>query len=178
MSDYIIFIRGINVSGKNILKMKLLKETLLKYDFTNVQTYIQSGNVFIQDSTLSKNALKLQIEDILEKDFNIQTTVLIQTVEEVKILLTQIPFSTENTKQLYFTFIDSIPNNETVLQLKGNDYKGDQFTISKNCIYIQCINGFGKTKLNNNFFEKKLSVKATTRNYNTLVKMTTFASKD
>ena len=47
MTSYLALLRGINVSGHNMIKMEVLKTTLEKIGFQNVQTYIQSGNVFI-----------------------------------------------------------------------------------------------------------------------------------
>lgn len=48
MKTYFVLLRGVNVSGKNIIKMAILKDLLIKNDFKNVTTYIQSGNIILE----------------------------------------------------------------------------------------------------------------------------------
>jgi uncharacterized protein (DUF1697 family) len=52
------------------------------------------------------------------------------------------------------------------------DSGSDEYTVVNDIIYVYCPGGAGKTKFNTNFFEKKLKVEATTRNYNTIKKLT------
>lgn len=171
MTHYIAFLRGINVSGKKSLKMQLLKDAFTQNGFADTQTYIQSGNIFIPNCELNKKSVKIKIEKILLTEFDIETICIIKTANELETILNNIPFSIENTKQLYFTFTETTIDKELIKTIAKGAYKEDLFSASNDCIYIQCINGFGKTKLNNNFFERKLKCKATTRNWNTLVKM-------
>lgn len=177
MNNYIIFLRGINVSGKNILKMQLLKNSLKAKHFPKVQTYIQSGNILIPNTTLSPLEIKTIIETTLSNEFGINSNCFVFKELQLTEIYNNIPFLTENTKEIYFTFIEHLPAIEILNPLQEQNYKGDEFSATKNCIYIKCINGFGKTKLNTNFFEKKLQTEATTRNYNTLLKMITLAKE-
>lgn len=178
MNNYIVFLRGVNVSGKNIIKMEAFKKALFKNGLSNVQTYIQSGNIFIPNSKDRPEEVKQRIETILQSEFDIETICIVKTAHELKTLVNKIPFSIEDTKQLYFTFTEKNATKEDIDAITNGDYKGDKFSVSNETIYIQCINGFGKTKLNNNFFEKKLNLKATTRNWNTIIKMIGFATKE
>ncbi|MDM1047504.1 DUF1697 domain-containing protein [Sphingobacterium hotanense] len=50
MNTFVIFLRAVNVSGKNLIKMAELKDVLANASFTNVQTYIQSGNIILNSS--------------------------------------------------------------------------------------------------------------------------------
>lgn len=171
MNDYLLFLRGVNVSGKNILKMADFKECLHKNNFPNAKTYIQSGNILIPNTPLNSETLKIKIEELLLKQFNIDTICIVKTLEELKTTLLKVPFSTESTKEMYFTFLSELPAKKNTETLLEQNYNQDIFEIEKDCIYLKCANGYGKTKLNNNFFEKKLAIKATTRNWNTLTKM-------
>ena len=54
MTTHLALLRGINVSGHSMIKMEALKTTLEAIGFQNVQTYIQSGNVFV--TTEEENA--------------------------------------------------------------------------------------------------------------------------
>lgn len=170
MKTYIILLRGINVSGKNRLKMEELKTMLKKHNLKNCQTYIQSGNIVLT-TNLSKNELKHLIEKQLLNEFSIETEALIFNRQELLDIFNSPNYQKEETKQRYFTFLNTIPGKENLDQLTSITYPLDSFTNEKNVIYINCPGGYGKTKLNNNFFEKKLGIKATTRNYNTVKKL-------
>lgn len=175
MANHLVFLRGINVSGKNILKMNLLQNLLHSNGFPSSKTYIQSGNISIPNAIISTEKTKLKIESLLLEHFDIETICIVKTRDEIKALLEEIPFSTENTKELYFTFLENTPSKEALEAILEKDYKQDAFEITNDCIYIRCRNGFGKTKLNTTFFENKLKLKATTRNWNTLTKMMALA---
>jgi len=56
-------------------------------------------------------------------------------------------------------------------KLKGIDYSPEEFVLKGNIIYLYSPQGYGKAKMNNNFFENKLKVTATTRNWKTVNKL-------
>tara|TARA_B100000809_G_scaffold237763_1_gene257850 strand:+ start:14491 stop:14778 length:288 start_codon:yes stop_codon:yes gene_type:complete len=90
--------------------------------------------------------------------FNIQTISIVKTSEEIKALMKENPYPTENTKELYFILLSETPILEKVETSIGKDYNQGAFVIINYCIYIQCINGFRKTK--------KLTIISLKRNYN------------
>lgn len=71
MNTYIVLLRGINVGGKNAVSMADLKKHLQKIGFSNVVTYIASGNVILQ-SDKSTHDIKVQIEALLLTAFTLQ----------------------------------------------------------------------------------------------------------
>jgi uncharacterized protein (DUF1697 family) len=75
MHTYVVLLRGINVGGKNKVPMAELKKCLEELSFSNVLTYIASGNVILQSS---KNAaeIKTQIETILPKTFKLDSELI------------------------------------------------------------------------------------------------------
>ena len=66
MQNYVALLRGINVSGKNIIKMDQLKACCLGLGWQQVKTYIQSGNVVFQAAALSTTALAEQLEAAIQ----------------------------------------------------------------------------------------------------------------
>ena len=86
MNAYIILIRGINVGGKNKLSMIALKECLEKIGFTDVVTYIASGNVILRSNEPAKNVQSL-VENTLPKLFKLDNElikVLVLTYTELQ----------------------------------------------------------------------------------------------
>lgn len=70
MNTYVIFIRGINVGGKNIVPMASLRKCLVEQGFSNVSTYIASGNVILKSNKRAKE-IQAAIEGVLPKNFKL-----------------------------------------------------------------------------------------------------------
>jgi uncharacterized protein (DUF1697 family) len=175
MVIYISLIRGINVGGKKV-KMSQLNEIYLSLNFKDVKTYIQSGNVVFRSQKLDLSYLRKIIENKIEEMFGFDVKVLIRTKTELKNVLEENPFKRKDLNHLYITFLSEVPSINLIKDLNrfvevNMKNKSDKFYISKKEIYIFLPNGYGRTKLNNNFFEKKLGVTATTRNLKSVNKL-------
>ena len=168
-------IRGINIGAKKV-KMKKLKELYVSLDFKDVKTYIQSGNVVFKSQYLDLSYLRELIENKIGKVFGFDVKVLIRTNNDLKKVIEENPFKKEDFKHLYITFLSDVPSKNLIKNLNRNleinmKNKSDKFYISKKKIYLFLPEGYGRTKLNNNFFEKKLGVFATTRNLRSVNKL-------
>ncbi|MEO7834356.1 MAG: DUF1697 domain-containing protein, partial [Ginsengibacter sp.] len=157
-----------------------LKALYEKLGFKNVSTYIQSGNViFESNEKFSDTELAKKIETAIDKKYDFEVVVIIRSGEEMKDTISSNPFLKEknsDTKKLYVTFLSEIPAKENVENIGNIDFSPDRFIIFEKVVYIYVDNGYGETKISNNFFEKKLKVRATTRNWNTVNKLSDLAS--
>jgi len=171
---YIVLLRGINVSGKNKLKMADLRAMLEAMNFGNVQTYIQSGNIIFEHPKTPSSTLEERIKGQLMERFGYDIPVLALTVDELKDIFNHNPFLTkrnEDIAKLYVTILKEKPDNERVSVVKEIEYKTDEFEMRDKLIYVFSPGGYGRTKFTNNFFEAKLKVQATTRNWKTITKL-------
>jgi len=171
---YIVLLRGINVSGKNKLKMADLRAMLEAMNFANVQTYIQSGNIILETEEMPNTELAERIKAQIKTTFDYDVPTLALRVGEWREIFQNNPFlqkRNEDIKALYVTILAELPNNELVNTVKDFQHKADEFQIIGKNIYIFCPDGYGRTKLTNNFFERKLKVAATTRNWKTMTKL-------
>ena len=83
----------------------------------------------------------------------------------------------ENFKVLN-EYLKDIPDTDLVKRIEEMDFGKDKFTVGDKVIYLYCPVAYGNSKLSNNFFESKLKVQATTRNWKTTLKMIELAQKD
>ncbi len=179
MKTYIALLRGINVGGRNKVKMDTLKAVLEKLGLIEVTTYIQSGNVVFKSNIIDKAGLEKKIETTIESNFKFKVTVLITTKNDLSKILEASPFKNPEdieAKQLYYALLKDKPlkiNEQTLLQ---ENYPNEQFLVTHNCVYLNCLKGAGKAKLTNNIVENKLKVSATTRNHRTILKLIKIAS--
>lgn len=176
MTTHLALLRGINVSGHNMIKMEALKTTLEAIGFQNVQTYIQSGNVFVD--TEEENALKVGflIRQEIFKVFGHEVPVVVIGKDDLAICFRNNPFLKEkdfDTKKLYVAFVSTTLKNESINDLKISQFKPDEASIDGSRIYIKYAVGAGKTRFDQKYIEKKLNVTATIRNWNTVTQLLT-----
>lgn len=162
------------MSGKNILPMAELRELLTELKFENVQTYIQSGNIIL-NSDLSKEQVVEMVKNGVASKFGYDVPVLARTISEWEKAIVNNPYPTENHKIVSFTFLSEVTKETTIEVNSTND---DVYAIINDMVYMYCPGGFGRTKLTNNLFEKKLKVTATSRNFRTTMKLLEMAKKN
>lgn len=180
MTTYISILRGINVSGQKIIKMDTLKEMYEDLQFINVQTYIQSGNVVFQCNKPEQKDLELIISNQIVNKFGFEVLVIVFEISEFKSIIERNTLATDKTKdtsRLYVTFLSYKPegvNIENIYQYKSPE---EEIVITEKAVYLYCPSGYGKTKLSNTFFENKLKVGATTRNWKTTTELLKIAEE-
>lgn len=177
MKTFVSMLRGINVGGNKKISMAELKKVYEDLGLKDVQTFIQSGNVLFKFQGSDIDKLRDKIEKGISSKFGFDVKVLMRTTEELQNTIKKMPFKKEDTERVYITFLSDKP--AVVQEEEINKYKNEseKYIISGKEIYFFCPTGYGKTKLSNNFFEKKLKVSATTRNWNSVNKLFQIASK-
>ncbi len=98
-TKYVALLRGINVGGKRPLSMAALREAFEDHGFTNVRTYIQSGNVLFETSK-SASSLEASIESMLEKELGVPLIVVVRSERQLRAAVAKAPkgFGEEPTK--------------------------------------------------------------------------------
>lgn len=174
MTTHLALLRGINVSGHNMIKMEALKTTLEAVGFQNVQTYIQSGNVFVDTEEENAAAVGFKIKQEIFKAFGHEVPVVVIGKVDLEACLKNNPFLKESAldlKKLYVAFISTTLKSDSMNDLKMSQVKPDEASIDANRIYIKYAVGAGKTRFDQKYIEKKLNVTATIRNWNTVTQL-------
>jgi uncharacterized protein (DUF1697 family) len=171
VQTWIAMLRGINVSGQKKVPMKDLKAMFEALGFPNVRTYIQSGNVLFQAEDAEPSGLGSTIEKKIAETFGFEVPVILRKPDDLATAIRSNPFKKEletEQEKMYVIFLGEQPDHERALKLKEVHYEPEQFVLSDKEIYLYMPAGYGNAKLNNNFFENRLKVKATTRNWRTV----------
>lgn len=174
MNTYIALLRGINVGGHKKILMADLKTLFESVGFEQVTTYIQSGNVVFKSK--KETNLDAKITKAIESKYGFIVPVLIKKVSELSEIISKCPFSDEKREKSYFLLLKENPSLDNVALTAPFSNLKEEFHIVQNCVYIYYVEGAGKAKLGNNFFEKKLKVSATARNFRTMTKLLALAS--
>ena len=180
MQTYLALLHGINVSGHKMIKMDLLRKALLELDFKIIATYIQSGNIIFESSIANSKGLEKSIADKIYQHFGFDVPVTVLLPKELKSVIDQNPFSDENLadpKQPYVAFLSNTPVLEDIKILQAINFGRDKFVTVGKTLYIWYADSAGNTKLTNSIIENKLKLKATSRNWKTVLKLYELATQ-
>lgn len=176
MNKKIAILRGINVGGRRKILMADLKSLMSELGFTNIKTYIQSGNViFNNDQALNHIEVATKIEEAITNQYGFDVPVIVLSAQEIARAVQDNPFyqtkEEVDIKSLHLTFLKKTPTAENLAKTETYNYEPDRFLIQDKNVFLFCAGKYHKSKLTNNFFEKKLKVAATTRNWKTVLKL-------
>lgn len=169
-TTYIAFLRGINVGGKNRLKMDDLSAVFSRNECSDVKTYIQSGNVVFTCNTANIDRLdELVSKELLER-FSINSPIVILNTDELSDILNNNPFVIDNTpeSELHVTIFSSDISTEIPTDIKSKMSANENVKIGNRAVYLHLPNGYSSTKLTNAYLEKVTKSIATTRNWKTM----------
>jgi uncharacterized protein (DUF1697 family) len=142
--------------------------------FQNVETYIQSGNVFFESEEENAAGIGFKIKQEISKVFGYDVPVIMVSKTDLELCFKNNPYLKEkecDIKKLYVAFISKELTAAAINDLKISNFKPDEAAIDSNRIYIKYAIGAGKTNLDQKYIEKKLNVVATIRNWNTVTKL-------
>ena len=175
---YVSLFKGINVGGKNIVKMAELKQMLSKLGFQNVKTYIQSGNAMF-DSCDTPDKIKENIKTAFQNTFNFESNFVLQTKDNLDTIIKSLPFpkekldkaaaATPDVEHLYFYFTDNTPSASDVDALNSSCESPDMLSACTHGVYLLCHDSVRNSKLAIALAKKQAS--ATARNWKTLNKL-------
>ena len=177
----IVFLRGINVSGKNLIPMASLREILTSVGFEKVVTYIQSGNILVDTKEENNQKTAARISQLIYDHLQLRVPAIALDAKALQAIIDNTPFpaeSAEAQKKIYYMLLFSQPEKERVSELESLDFPGEELVIKPGIVYIRYEHGMGKAKCSTNFLERKLGVSATARNFRTMTKMLDLASSN
>jgi len=182
MNTYIALLKGINVGGKNLIKMQSLIESFESLGLKNVRSYIQCGNIVFETRAVAGENLQRKIEKMLSKTFGNDPHVILRTLADLESLVKLNPFKRTTVNRdtmLCVAFLASPPAATPRLPLQSQTEKLELIAIKDQAAFVVArrkqTGWFG---FPNNFVEKELRVIATTRQWSTVGKIVQFATRN
>lgn len=177
MPVYLALLRGINVSGKNIIKMEDLRKRMEAAGYAAVETFIQSGNILFTSDEKPPDKIAMELEAFLKQEYGYDITVFVVTKKELIKAIDNNPYvdgrieEEAGFKKLYVTFLSGKPSAENIEKLRQAPIGQDEIEVTGQVLYFRLFSKASDSKLSNNLIESKLKLKATTRNWNTTLKL-------
>lgn len=173
MPQYVAFLRAINVGGR-IVKMDALKKSFVRLGFTDVETFIASGNVIFSSARKDQAKLEREIEAGLETDLGYRVDTFIRTVEEVVALSAYKSFPKtriEAARNHYVGFLAAPVTKEGQRAFDALASDLEAFHTTGREWFWLTFSGPGESVISNGSIEKALKVRSTVRGMNTIVRL-------
>jgi uncharacterized protein (DUF1697 family) len=173
MPNYVALLRSVNVAGHGRLSMADLTQTFLTLGYTDVATYIQTGNVLFRSPGRNVAALAAAIEAQLERDFGHAPAVILRTVPDMARVVAASPYPKKGAEpsRHHVTFLAALPSKERLAAFTAPPSGRDELSIVGQEVYVHTPDGYAGTKLTGTLLERRLGVLSTTRNWNTVTKL-------
>lgn len=174
MPKYVAFLRAINVGGRTVT-MDRLCDLLQALKFSNVESFIASGNILFDSRSKKTSAFEQQIADHLHENLGYEVTTFVRTLPELAEIAALKPFPDAELKEegsvLYIGFVEQRPTDASLQALSSCRTPVDEFHVEGNQVYWLCRKGLGKSEFSLTQLEKTLGVPATLRNATTVRKL-------
>lgn len=170
-------LRAVNVGGRNRIAMADLRGLLEGLGYGEVRTHLQSGNAVFTTTTTTtgrtSEQLGQEIEGALAEEVGLAAKVLVRTRAELARAIAANPLLdvAGDHSRLLVTFLSDAPDREVMGALAPADFEPDVFAVGEREIYAWYPEGVRATKLSNAFWERRLGVVATGRNWNTVTRL-------
>jgi uncharacterized protein (DUF1697 family) len=178
-TTYVALLRGINLGSRRRIAMSRLRELCEELGYPGAITHLQSGNVVITGKTKKPETVARAIEKKIASDLDMQVDVIVRTRDELAAVVERnpMPGRTGEPAKLHVTFLSKTPDPARVAEIDAAAYEPDAFQVVDREIYLWYANGVQGTRLGNDFWEKRLGVSGTARNWNTVTKLLSLADR-
>ena len=174
MNTYIALLRGINVGGANRILKADLKALFIAMNFSDPVTYLQSGNVVFSSDSEDTSDIEIELKSKIFEVYGYNIEVFVISNSSFREIYERNVFLRDTSldpKKICVIFLKEHVDVEGFNLIKNNTAFEEKMVLLNKTIYMYYSNGFGRTKVSNNYFEKKLKVKATSRNWNTVTNL-------
>lgn len=173
MPRYAAFLGSINVGG-NRLTMAELRAALEREDFINVETVVASGNVLFDHDERPTRGLEEKLEFVLRQRFGMRSIAAVRSAAEVAEAITGNPFAADGDQALVHTmFLDrDVDTAQFRVLLADHEGRGpERLALGPRALYIDYVEGAGRSRLTGPFIEKRLGCRGTARNLRSLARI-------
>jgi uncharacterized protein (DUF1697 family) len=166
MTTYIAFLRAVNVGGRKV-PMADLRRHLEEAGFSDVATYIQSGNLRVDTSLRSAPKVEAQLEKVMAAGFGIDIPAIVRRPKELVDLVQNAPDNPLGSEaRHYVSFLRDRPSASRLKAMNGWDVDGERMVVVGRDAHLWFEKPTHEAKLNNTRVEKLAGSQSTNRNWN------------
>jgi uncharacterized protein (DUF1697 family) len=170
---YVALLRGVNVGGARPLPMEALRALFAEAGASSVESFIQSGNVVFAAEEARAPQTLAHVGARISREFGFAAPMVLRDATAWKRLIDGNPFlrAGADPDTLHAVCLSETPSREALARLDPRRSPGDDFEVRGRDIYLRLPSGVARTKLTNAWFDSKLRVTSTQRNWRTVLKL-------
>lgn len=175
---FVALFSGINVGGNRIVKMAELKSFFEDLGFSDVASYVQSGNVVFRAKKGDAAALTKELEAAFEKKWGFFSRIMVRDLSWFERLVSDNPYpeaAADHTK-LHAYALEREPTADEVARLAEKCTGAERFEVKGDVLYLSAPDGLGKSVFAN-LIPRVLKVPGTARNWRSVLALLEMASK-
>jgi uncharacterized protein (DUF1697 family) len=174
VATYVAFLRGINLGPSTKISMPELRAMAEELGFTDVGTYINSGNLMVS-SPKKAATVEREISEAIKKTFGRQIDVTVRTPAQLKKVLADNPYPDGNPSQVAVAFLTAAPAKDAKDRVAAVAADYEPFTFAGQHVYVNYSRGLGRSKLAEKFSDI-VGASSTVRNIRTIEKVVELCS--
>lgn len=169
----VALLRGINVGGNKLVDMGRLRGLMTGLGYTEVRTYLQSGNAVFSSEPAAARQAGPTIEDAIEGEFGFECRVITRTAAELEEAMAADPLLhlLGDPARHFVGFLSDLPRPDAIDSVAEADYGADQVRVLDRHAYLWCPEGISRSPLGKLNFDRILGVAVTMRNWNTVTRL-------
>jgi len=170
---YAVFLRAVNVGGHNKVPMPRLRDIATDLGYSEVSTYVQSGNLVINAGKTKAADVESAVGDALRRELDVDVDVMVRSQKELAAVIAGNPFEdvADDPKKLHVSFLAKQPAAAALKSCDGDEFLPERFAFGDRCLYLWYPDGQGRSKMAAAPWGKRLGVKGTSRNWRTVTTM-------
>ncbi len=172
MATWVCLLRAVNVGGHNKVPMAQLREVLAAEGFSDVRTYVQSGNVVLTSSLRSRDKVSTAVREAIAREFSVDTPVVVRTPDELRAIVEWDPFpevADSAPQRVHVVHFTTTPKAAAVDGLLATDWEPEKIAFRNDELAICYSESMHSSKLQYSGVLKRLGVDGTARNWRTVL---------
>ncbi len=173
MTTHVALLRGVNLGARNKVPKQMLLDVFAEAGAADVRTYLQSGNVLFQADDRQVDAIAAAVSAALLDRLGLTVPVVVRSVAELRAIVAANPFAAAGhpAEQLHVLFLGNDPAADAIARLDPDWGAPDQFAVIGRAVYLSLPGGVQRSRLTNDWFDRRLGVVSTSRNWRTTRKL-------
>lgn len=178
MTRYVVLLRAVNVGGTGKVSMPRLRELLAEAGLEDVATYVQSGNVVVSPGTVTGGAegVGAAVHNAIRDGFGLNVPVMVRTGAQIAKVLAANPFPDADPTRVGVLFAPGPLSKAEIDRLAGRATASEEVKRAAGHVFINCPDGFGRSKLATAAGAPRRDVVVTVRNLRTVARLAEMAA--
>ncbi|HWC34382.1 MAG TPA: DUF1697 domain-containing protein [Mycobacteriales bacterium] len=168
---YVAWLHAVNLGSHNKVPTAWLREAAQEAGFTDVSTYLQSGNLVVSADTGDAAEVSNRVAALIKTGRGLDVAVTTRTSAELRHVVSRNPMPEHvvESSKLLVSFLTGVPAKAKVAALDPDEFAPERYVVDGSHLYLWHPNGVGRSKLSTVPWEKRLGVRGTARNWRTVL---------